>query len=104
MWLSNCLRQPISRICLGIGWREGSSTKGLNPVGVCALFWTIGNCHDDIVFNKIRVSNYWHVIHKDAHWIHTWCLLQRAEAQECLWVKPLGDGRTGYVHPIWMAV
>jgi hypothetical protein len=54
-------------------------TKERIHAGVCALFWTIWNCPNEVVFNRCANPNFLQIIHRAASLIHLWSYLLSME-------------------------
>jgi hypothetical protein len=76
-WLNGVEKQIIARIL----------------VGMCALIWSIWNCGNNMVYNKVETSHFLHVICiATYYWIHEWSyFLQRCSGR--LWFLDVGIWR-----------
>jgi hypothetical protein len=63
-------------------WINGveKHTKARIRLGVCALVWTLWNCRNDMVFNKIGTAHFLQVIYMATHRTREWSYLL-SEAQ-----------------------
>ena len=68
---------PTSISNLFGNWLNGTDkdTKARIRIGVSACLWTIWNCRNDIVFNKVQNPHFMQVVLKATHWIQSWSLL-----------------------------
>ena len=64
-------------------WLSGVESKiaAHIRVGVCALLWAIWNCRNDVIFNRINITNFLQVIFRASGLIRTWSSLSSAEAK-----------------------
>ena len=53
-------------------------------LGICALFWTIWNTRNDLIFNGTKFTNFLQVIYKATTWIRMWLLLTHADYREIM--------------------
>jgi hypothetical protein len=61
-------------------------------VGVCAIFWSIWLCRNDVVFYEKRLYSYLQVIFRTTYWTRFWTILQKekdSEFEAC--VSHIGD-------------
>ena len=59
-------------------------TTAYRNSGVCALLWTIWNCRNDLVFNRISCIHFLQVLFRTTALIRSWSLLTQTEAREHL--------------------
>jgi hypothetical protein len=83
-------------------WLDGidSETARHIRVGVCALLWAVWNCRNDLVFNRTTNIHFLQVIFRYVVATHS----DGCQGAYGYWVYPVGDGSTGYLQPVWMAV
>ena len=91
----------------------GTWLNGIEPnlarhirVGVCALLWTIWTCRNDLVFNRISCIHFF-VGHIPNYGTDPFVVATHPDGGQGAfgyWIFPLGDGSSGYLQPVWMAV
>lgn len=82
-----CNIPPPSNITNMFGnWLNGvdKDDKARIRIGISALCWSIWNCRNDMVFNKIDSTNFLQVIHTMVHWIQLWHFLLPEDQRECM--------------------
>ena len=98
---------PNSVVTLFETWLVGIESKTARDirVGVCALLWAIWNCRNDLAFKNNNYSFF-------AGFIPSYCadpyvVVTHSDGGQGAfgyWIYPLGDGSSGYLQPVWLAV
>jgi hypothetical protein len=74
-------------------------------VGICALMWSIWYVRNEFIFNKSKFPSFLQVIPLTTHWIHVvFSPVGGATSGHGYWVQPFGNGCSGYLQPIRVAV
>ena len=89
-------------------WLDGldSETARHIRVGVCALLWAVWNYRNHLVFNRIT-KNSFIAGYLTCYYTHPYVVATHSDGGQGVfgyWIYPLGDGSTGYIQPVWMAV
>jgi hypothetical protein len=76
-------------------WLQGIAENKVKQlwVGVCAILWALWNLQNDFVFKKTS-----------AHPCVVLSPTSGAAGGHGFWVQPLGDGCSGFIQPIRLAV
>lgn len=79
------------------------SLKSLILVDSCAICWSIWNCRNDLVFNRkfpIYAGDLLGGV------LAPYLIPTASDGGQGFyefWVQPYGDGRTGFLQPVWVA-
>jgi len=91
----------------------GTWLDGIEPqtarhirVGVCALLWAVWNCRNDLVFNR-TINTHFVAGYLPSHCVDPYVVAAHSDGGQGAfgyWIYPMGDGNSGYIQPVWMAV
>ena len=101
------INPPVDIASLSVTWLAGVEqiTAARIRIGICALLWAIWNCRNDMIFNRQHINffaGYLQSYSLDSYMILTHSYgLQGAFGY---WVQPMGDGSSGYIQPVRMAL
>ena len=75
-------------------------------VGVCALLWAIWNRRNDLAFNRTTNIHFF-AGYFPCHCADPYVVVPHSDGGQGAfgyWIYPLGDGSSGYLQPVWLAV
>jgi hypothetical protein len=89
-------------------WLKGIPKKDLIllRVGVCAMIWTMWNTRNDFIFNKPK-KNLILASYSYGYPLDPYVVLSPTRGAACgdgFWVQPFGDGSSGFIQPVRMAI
>jgi hypothetical protein len=102
------LEPPKNTTNLFGNWLKGIPKKDLiqNRVGVCAIIWAIWNTWNDFIFNKTKKTLIF-VGYPYGYPLDPYVVLsptREAAGGDGFWVQLFGDGSSGYIQPVRLAV